>query len=90
MLIIMQTCAYLGDEWGEVDTRFSFCAVATLSLVGRLRNDCPINIDACVEFILSCMNFDGGFGCRPGSETHSGQVRSNLSAEFVAAVFISL
>ncbi|KAJ1072435.1 hypothetical protein K5549_021419, partial [Capra hircus] len=22
---------------------------------------------------LSCMNFDGGFGCRPGSESHAGQ-----------------
>lgn len=27
-----------------------------------------------VEFVLSCMNFDGGFGCRPGSESHAGQI----------------
>ena len=33
-----------------------------------------INVDKAVEFVLSCMNFDGGFGCRPGSESHSGQV----------------
>lgn len=26
-----------------------------------------------IEFVLSCMNFDGGFGCRPGSESHNGQ-----------------
>ena len=25
-----------GDVWGEVDNRFSFCAAATLSLLGRL------------------------------------------------------
>ena len=25
--------SFQGDEWGEVDTRFSFCAVATLSLL---------------------------------------------------------
>lgn len=31
-------------------------------------------MDRAVEFVLTCMNFDGGFGCRPGSETHSGQV----------------
>ena len=67
-------CTFAGDKWGEVDTRFSFCAVAALALVGRLWKDCPINIENCVDFILSCMNFDGGFGCRPGSETHSGQV----------------
>lgn len=25
--------SFFGDKWGEVDTRFSFCAVACLSLV---------------------------------------------------------
>ena len=25
--------SFAGDDWGEVDTRFSFCAVATLSLL---------------------------------------------------------
>ena len=24
------------DKWGEIDTRFSFCAVATLALLGHL------------------------------------------------------
>ena len=33
-----------------------------------------INVDKAVQFVLSCMNFDGGFGSRPGSESHSGQV----------------
>uniref|UniRef100_A0A3Q2G0H8 Geranylgeranyl transferase type-2 subunit beta n=1 Tax=Cyprinodon variegatus TaxID=28743 RepID=A0A3Q2G0H8_CYPVA len=33
-----------------------------------------INVDKAVEFVLSCMNFDGGFGCRPGSESHAGQI----------------
>uniref|UniRef100_H2ZE28 Geranylgeranyl transferase type-2 subunit beta n=1 Tax=Ciona savignyi TaxID=51511 RepID=H2ZE28_CIOSA len=66
--------SFSGDEWGEVDTRFSFCAVTALSLVGRLWENCPINVAKTVEFILSCMNFDGGFGCRPGSESHSGQI----------------
>ena len=31
-------------------------------------------MDKAVDFVLSCMNFDGGFGCRQGSESHSGQV----------------
>ena len=30
------------------------------------------------------MNFDGGFGCRPGSESHSGQV--NVDSQFLLAV----
>ncbi|MCI4386247.1 hypothetical protein PGIGA_G00060070 [Pangasianodon gigas] len=56
---------------GEIDTRFSFCAVATLALLGRLD---AVDVDKAVQFVLSCMNFDGGFGCRPGSESHAGQI----------------
>ena len=37
-----------------------------------------INVDKSVEFVMSCHNFDGGFGSRPDSETHSGQVGSIL------------
>jgi len=33
-----------------------------------------INVDRAVEFLLKCQNFDGGFGSRPGSESHAGQV----------------
>ncbi len=40
-------------------------------LQGRLDE---IDTEKAVDFVLSCENFDGGFGCRPGSETHSGQV----------------
>jgi len=69
-----QDGSFVGDQWKEVDTRFSFCAVATLSLLQRLDNDPPINIQKAVEFVCSCMNFDGGFGTRPGSESHAGQI----------------
>ena len=34
-------------------------------------------MDKAVEFVVSCGNFDGGFGCVPGSESHAGQVRTN-------------
>lgn len=59
-----------GDKWGEIDTRFSFCAVMCLSLLQRLD---AIDINKTVEFVLSCMNFDGGFGSKPGSESHAGK-----------------
>ena len=35
-----------------------------------------VNLQKAVEYVLLCMNFDGGFGCRPGSESHAGQVSS--------------
>ena len=33
-----------------------------------------IDVEKAVEFIASCMNFDGGFGSKPGSESHAGLI----------------
>ena len=33
-----------------------------------------VDVGKAVEFIMKCMNFDGGFGRVPGSESHAGQV----------------
>lgn len=63
--------SFTGDNWGEVDTRFSFCAVATLSLLNRMD---AIDVGKAVTFVESCKNFDGGFGSRPLSESHAGLV----------------
>lgn len=64
--------SFFGDKWGEVDTRFSFCALATLKLLDRLD---AIDLDKAVEFVMSCNNqIDGGFGSKPGSESHTAYV----------------
>ena len=63
--------SFAGDEWLEIDTRFSYCAVATLALLGGLDR---INIEKAIEFIQSCRNLDGGFGLIPETESHSGQI----------------
>ena len=63
--------SFTGDQWGEVDTRFSFCAIACLALVDALDT---VDIDRAVTFVMSCLNFDGGFGCVPGAESHAGQI----------------
>ena len=63
--------SFMGDKWGEVDTRFAFCAVATLKLLGRLD---ACDVDKAVKFVASCKNFDGGFGSKPGSESHAGLI----------------
>ena len=59
------------EIFGEKSIQDSLCAVATLALLGKLD---AINVEKAIEFVLSCMNFDGGFGCRPGSESHAGQI----------------
>jgi len=67
--------SFAGDVWGEIDTRFSYCALSTLSILGLLNNDDPmIDVDLAAKYVVSCRNFDGGFGCIPGAESHAGQI----------------
>ncbi|KAG5493379.1 hypothetical protein GH5_02125 [Leishmania sp. Ghana 2012 LV757] len=63
--------SFQGDEWGEVDTRFSYIALNCLRLLGRC--DC-IDMEAAVQYVLRCQNWDGGFGVSPGAESHAGQI----------------
>lgn len=55
----------------ESDTRYGFCAIASLKLLDRLD---AIDTEKAVEYVLTCQNFDGAFGVREGSESHAGQV----------------
>ena len=59
------------DDKEETDTRFSFCAIATLKLLNALDE---IDTSKTVDHIKACQNFDGAFGVRVGSESHAGQV----------------
>lgn len=63
--------SFAGDIWGESDTRFSFSTVVTLALLGKLE---AMSVGKAIEFVLSNMNFDNGFRCRPGSESHAGKI----------------
>lgn len=65
--------SFSGDSWGEVDTRFVFCAVMCLNLLKRL-DDKRLDIQKTIEYIVRCRNFDGGFGSSPGGESHAAQV----------------
>ncbi len=73
--------SFAGDSWGEVDTRFSYCALSCCALLGRLD---ALDVPAAVAFILTCRNFDGGFGCVPGAESHAGQVFCCIGALSIA------
>lgn len=63
--------AFAGDEWGEVDTRFAYCAALCLRLLGRMH---LIDTRRLVAYVMRCENFDGGFGVVPGAESHAGQI----------------
>jgi prenyltransferase beta subunit len=53
--------SFFGDKWGEIDVRFSFCAVAILALTNQ---STIIDTSKAIEFVLSCGNADGGFGSK--------------------------
>ncbi|CAG9767529.1 unnamed protein product [Ceutorhynchus assimilis] len=42
--------SFSGDKWGEIDTRFSFCSVMTLTL---LKKEDAVDLDKAVEFVQS-------------------------------------
>lgn len=65
-----ETGSFCGDEWGEIDTRFTYCAVACLSLLGRLD---ALDHDKTVAWIARCKNYDGGFGMVENAESHAAQ-----------------
>lgn len=67
----------MGDEFGEIDTRFTYCAVASLSLLNRLDF---LDNSLTISYLNSCRNFDGGYGAIPGSESHGGNIFCCVSA----------
>ncbi|GIL91468.1 hypothetical protein Vretifemale_19070 [Volvox reticuliferus] len=69
--------SFAGDAWGEIDTRFTYCALLCLAILGR---SSLINVPRALDFIARCKNFDGGFGCTPGNESHAGQVFTCIGA----------
>lgn len=76
-----KTGTFRGDEWGEEDTRFLYAAMNALSLLGLLH---LIDVEKAVAYIVSCANFDGGYGVSPGAESHAGQIFACLAALSIA------
>lgn len=82
--------SFAGDEWGEVDTRFSYCALSALSILGALPDDnggentATIDLQKAALYVSSCRNFDGGFGSVPGAESHAGQIFCCVAALSIA------
>jgi len=73
--------SFKGDKWGEVDTRFSYCALSSLSLLASLSS---IDVNKAAEYVALCKNFDGGFGAMPGAESHAGQIFCCVAALSIA------
>lgn len=71
----------MGDEWGEQDTRFLYGAFNALSLLGLLH---LVDVPKAVAYVQRCENLDGGYGIRPGAESHAGQIFTCVGALAIA------
>jgi len=78
-----ETGCFYGDYTHEADTRFTYCALLSASIllaslepgtdrVKALRS--RFDLEAAERYVLACQNQDGGFGAVPGAESHAGQV----------------
>ena len=79
---------FAGDAFGETDTRFLYCAVSALSLLGALDR---LDRERSVSYLVACRNFDGGFGRIAGSESHAAQGMSlSFPHTFLPIPFVPL
>lgn len=69
---------------GEIDTRFTYCALQCLALLGELTATGTTLKESAVDYILQCRNLDGGFGSCIGAESHAGQVFCCVGALAIA------
>lgn len=70
--------SFAGDEWGEVDSRFVYCAVAALHLLQGIDRDV---VERALCYLKRCVSpMDGSFGAVPGAESHGGQVFCAVAA----------
>jgi geranylgeranyl transferase type-2 subunit beta len=69
------------ESCGEIDTRFTYCALSCLSILGCLEK---LDVSAAARYILQCRNLDGGFGSVIGAESHAGQVFCCVGALAIA------
>lgn len=75
--LLLPDGSFMGDEFGEVDSRFSYCAVASLCLLDALD---AVDRTLIMGFLMRCQNLDGGFGLAPFDESHAGQAFCCIAA----------
>ncbi|KAH9792967.1 Geranylgeranyl transferase type-2 subunit beta 1 [Citrus sinensis] len=81
---------FAGNIGHDPHVLYTLSAVQVLALFDKVdildadkRLD-KINVDKAVEYIVSCKNLDGGFGCTPGGESHAGQIFCCVGALAIA------
>lgn len=61
----------------ESDLRFVYSVAAICRILGT---NGDLDVEKAIEFILNCQTYEGGFGYRPGEESHGGAVFCAVAA----------
>jgi len=62
---------------GEIDIRGTYCGLSAARLLNVIT---PELTKGCDDFLLRCQTYEGGFGCVPFAEAHSGYTFCGLAA----------
>ena len=73
-LYVPETGAFMGDVFGEVDTRFVYAGLYIYIFLDK-----PLP-EKSFEFLSNCFNEDGGFGGQPEVESHAAYIFCGISA----------
>ncbi|KAL0709406.1 hypothetical protein Bca4012_016384 [Brassica carinata] len=73
---------FAGNTGHDPHVLYTLSALQILALFDKLDilDVGKINVKKAVDYILSCRNLDGGFGCTPGAESHAGQIFCGVGA----------
>ena len=74
--LMLKDGSFMGDRWGEVDTRFSYCALSTLAILKSLD---AVDTDKAAAFVAKCKVRTGGGarareGCKERGEAEASGV----------------
>mmetsp|Transcript_11716 Transcript_11716/g.17751 ORF Transcript_11716/g.17751 Transcript_11716/m.17751 type:complete len:361 (-) Transcript_11716:82-1164(-) len=61
----------------ECDMRFLYCACAISAILGDWSG---VNVDRAVNYVRSCVTYEGGVGLVPGAEAHGGSTYCALAS----------
>eukprot|EP01059_Diplonema_ambulator_P007081 TRINITY_DN16611_c0_g1_i1.p1 TRINITY_DN16611_c0_g1~~TRINITY_DN16611_c0_g1_i1.p1 ORF type:complete len:315 (+),score=45.25 TRINITY_DN16611_c0_g1_i1:222-1166(+) len=70
--------------YGESDVRFAYSACIVASVLDIWD---AIDKDQAIQYVKSCMRYDGGFGANPGCEGHGGTTYCALAALYLMDAF---
>lgn len=73
-LYVPETGSFMGDRFGEIDTRFVYSALYILVILDK-----PLP-EKTVDFLVKCVNNDGGVGGQPHVESHAAYIFCGISA----------